>query len=251
MIESEIEQVVSFHTASDDENAWDIEEIYEVVDTMFPVTMESRVKMEDIHKEAGTKLEDAKSRTHLIKYLIGIAHKEYKNLEARVEDENMMRNLERGVVLRIIDRLWIDHLSQMDHLRTGIGLRGYGQRDPLIEYKKEAYLLFTTMMASLQTNTAHTIYKIGIAKEIAPSMMQAKQITQAPSKTMNNQHQHFSVPMEQPQAANDTFSQAKPQALPGTNVAESGKLKTIEGEKVGRNAPCPCGSGKKYKKCHG
>ncbi|MBU1075229.1 preprotein translocase subunit SecA [Patescibacteria group bacterium] len=251
MIESEIEQVVSFHTASEDEDIWDIEEIYEVADTIFPVTMEARVKMEDIHKEAGTKLEDAESRTHLIKYLIGLAHKEYKNLETRVGDENLMRNLERVVVLRVIDRLWIDHLSQMEHLRTGIGLRGYGQRDPLIEYKKEAYQLFTTMMASLQNNVAHTIYKIGLAKEIAPSMMQANQITQAPSKTMNGQHQHFTVPMEQPQAANDTFSQTKPQALPGTKVTEGGKLKTIDGEKVGRNDPCPCGSGKKFKKCHG
>ena len=251
MIELEIEQVVSFHTASEDEDVWDIEEIYEVVDTMFPVSMEARVKMEDIHKEAGTKLEDAKSRTHLIKYLVGLAHKEYKNLEERVDDEYLIRNLERGVVLRIIDRLWIDHLSQMEHLRTGIGLRVYGQRDPLIEYKKEACQLFIAMMTSLQSNVAHTIYKIGVAKEIAPSMMQANQVTQAPSKTMNNQHQHFTMPKEQPQAVNDTFSKSQPQALPGTKVTDGGKLKTIDGGKVGRNDPCPCGSGKKYKKCHG
>ncbi|MFA6572652.1 MAG: preprotein translocase subunit SecA [Patescibacteria group bacterium] len=251
LIESEIEQVVSFHTASEDENVWNIEEIYEVVDTIFPVSMETRVKMEDIHKEAGTKFEDAKSRTHLIKYLIGLAHKEYKNLEERVGDLQLMRSLERGVVLRVIDRLWIDHLSQMEHLRTGIGLRGYGQRDPLIEYKREAYQLFITMMASLQSDVAHTMYKIGIAKEIAPSMMQAKQIIQAPSKTMNDQHQHFTFPSDKSQAANDTFSETKTSALPGTKVTAGGKLKTIEGEKVGRNDMCPCGSGKKFKKCHG
>ncbi|MFA6391423.1 MAG: preprotein translocase subunit SecA [Patescibacteria group bacterium] len=251
LIESEIEQVVSFHTASEDENAWNIEEIYEVVDTIFPITMEARVKMEDIHKEAGTKLEDAKSRTHLIKYLISLAHKEYKNLETRVGDEQLMRSLERGIILRVIDRLWIDHLSQMEHLRTGIGLRGYGQRDPLIEYKREAYQLFIAMMASLQSDVAHTIYKIGIAKEIAPSMMQAKQVMQAPSKTMSEQTQHFTLPMGQSQASNDTFSEQKTQALPGTKVTAGGKLKTVAGEKVGRNDECPCGSGKKYKKCHG
>jgi preprotein translocase subunit SecA len=251
LIESEIEQVVSFHTASEDENVWNIEEIYEVIDTIFPVTMETRVKMEDIHKEAGTKFEDAKSRTHLIKYLIGLAHKEYKRLEESVGDVRLMRSLERGVVLRVIDRLWIDHLSQMEHLRTGIGLRGYGQRDPLIEYKREAYQLFITMMSSLQSDVAHTIYKLGFAKEIAPSMMQAKQIMQAPSKTMDDHTQHFTFPSNQPQAANDTFSETKTQALPGTKVTSGGKLKTIDGEKVGRNDMCPCGSGKKYKKCHG
>jgi uncharacterized protein YecA (UPF0149 family) len=74
---------------------------------------------------------------------------------------------------------------------------------------------------------------------------------QAPSKTMSEQTQHFTLPMGQSQASNDTFSEQKTQALPGTKVTAGGKLKTVAGEKVGRNDECPCGSGKKYKKCLG
>jgi len=258
MIESEIEQVVSFHTAAENEDKWNIEEIYEVVDTIFPISMDTRVKMEDIYKEAGTKLQDAQSRTHLINYLVDLAHHAYSELEKGIEDSSLMRNIERGVILRIIDNLWIEHLAVMDHLRTGIGLRGYGQRDPLIEYKKEAYQLFTGLLENLQSQVTHTIYKVGMAKDMAPSPIQREsQIMKAPAKVMDNQHQHFVAPKDQPQATDDTFTPQKAQALPGTKVSETGKLKTTDGKKVGRNDPCPCGATKqdgtpiKYKHCHG
>jgi len=253
MIEDEIEQVVSFHTDSEDERSWNIEEIYEVVDTIFPISMEVRVKMDDIQKEAGTKLQDAQSRTHLIKYLFDLAQKAYAEHEARVGDPNLMRILERAVALRVMDNLWVDHLAMMEHLRVGIGLRGYGQRDPLVEYQRESYQLFTNLIENIRSQIVHTIFKVVPAGQMAPSVMEKSgKIIKAPSKVMSEQHQHFVPLQEQPANYDSTIaSQKSSEALPGTKISSVGRLKTLAGQKIGRNDPCPCGSGKKYKKCHG
>ncbi|MCH7492522.1 preprotein translocase subunit SecA [Patescibacteria group bacterium] len=152
LVDNEIEQVVSFHTASEEESTWDIDEIYEVADTIFPIKLESRVRLEDIREKAGDKLHDAESRTALIKYLSDLSIKSYEGLKKGINDEKMMMNIERALYVRAIDSLWIEHLDIMASLRQGIGLRGYGQQDPLIEYKKEAYNLFNELINNIQKN---------------------------------------------------------------------------------------------------
>ncbi|MDP2683694.1 MAG: preprotein translocase subunit SecA [bacterium] len=249
LIESEIEQVVSFHTSSDNESIWNIDEIYEVADTIFPISLENRIKLEDVREKAGDKEKDAEARTAIIQYLFELAKERYADLEKRINDPKMMKNVERAVYLRAIDTLWIEHLDLMDHLRQGIGLRGYGQQDPLVAYKKEAYKLFNELINNIQKNVVYTIYKVGLTQNIGASPMEssnqqysapAKTSDQAPASPYQNMTSDGS---EQPAPAVQTIGDTKQTA--------GGNLKTKDGKKVGRNDPCPCGSGKKYKKCHG
>lgn len=249
LIESEIEQVVSFHTSSENESVWNIDEIYEVVDTIFPVDLENRIRLEDVREKAGDKEKDAEARTALIKYLIEIAKNKYSELEQRIGDIKLMKNIERAVYLRAIDTLWIEHLDMMDHLRQGIGLRGYGQQDPLVAYKKEAYKIFNELINNIQKNVVYTIFKVGLTQNIGTSPMQnSNQKFSAPAKTSD---QLAGSPYQD--MSNEKTENAVPQVktIGDTKATAGGNLKTMEGKKVGRNDLCPCGSGKKYKKCHG
>jgi preprotein translocase subunit SecA len=145
----------------------------------------------------------------------------YEAKEAEV-GEPMMRLHEKYLLLQVIDQQWKDHLLVLDHLKEGIGLRGYGQRDPLIEYKKESFDLFQAMMERIQDRVVKYLWKIDVVVEREDEKPQ--RVMPAPPRQQL------------------TFSGA-PKELPQT-------LKRREA-KVGRNDPCPCGSGKKYKKCHG
>jgi preprotein translocase subunit SecA len=135
----------------------------------------------------------------------------------------MMRWLERRIVLDVVDNQWKDHLLTLDHLKEGINLRGYGQKDPLVEFKKEAFTLFEDMMERINSETIRYLFLVQPAKPEE----QAKEIERKQQRAQQNmQFQAGATPAEAP----------KP-------------VRT--GAKVGRNDPCPCGSGKKYKKCHG
>jgi preprotein translocase subunit SecA len=137
----------------------------------------------------------------------------------------MLRYLEKVIMLQSVDHHWKDHLLAIDQLKEGIGLRGYGQKDPRIEYQKEAYEMFLDMLERIKRDTLEKLFAVQIAKE-----KEAREL-QMPKK------QTFVMSRgELPQAGGET---------------ESGKGVTIrrEGKKVGRNDPCPCGSGKKYKRC--
>ena len=137
--------------------------------------------------------------------------------------EQMMRWLERRIILDIVDTQWKDHLLTLDHLKEGIGLRGYGQKDPLVEFKKEAFTLFEDMMGRIDTETVRYLFLVQPARPED----QAKEI----ERRQRRQQQEMQL-----QAGAAQAEQPKP-------------VRT--GAKVGRNDPCPCGSGKKYKKCHG
>jgi preprotein translocase subunit SecA len=200
MIEEEIEKIVAFHTAHDYEKKWDLEEIGEVVSTIFPLPNDFKEKFEEIRKKAGTREEDALARTLLFEYLMDLAKKAYYDLEKRINDEKLMRQIEKMIILRSIDIFWTFHLEAMENLKGGIGLRAYGQRDPLVEYKKEAYYKFHQLLESIKKQVVYSIYKISVKKE-----------EETPSKDVS--------------------------------------LSVRTSKKVGRNDPCPCGSGKKYKKC--
>jgi preprotein translocase subunit SecA len=235
MVEEEIEQVVLFHTSSEEEGEWNIEEIYEVVGTIFPIEHEARVRLDGIKRWAGDRAHDAAVRTRIIEYLMELARAAYDKLEKKIDEEageGMMKNIERGIMIRSIDTLWVDHLSAIDYLRTGIGLRGYGQHDPLVEYKKESYRMFQELLHFINKQIVYSIYKVGLATELAPSLLRQKGVKlSAPAKSANGNN--------------------------GEDAGIQPKLRTVEGEKVGRNDPCPCGATKsdgtpiKYKHCHG
>ncbi|MBU0597712.1 SEC-C domain-containing protein, partial [Patescibacteria group bacterium] len=254
MVESEIEQIVSFHTSQEDEKAWNLDEIYEVVDTIFPIDLVSRIRLEDMREKAGDKEQDAAARTTIIQYTKKLADLAYDKLEERIGDEKMIKNVEKAVYLRATDTLWIEHLDLVDHLRRGIGLRGYGQRDPLIEYKKEAYNLFNELINNIQKNVVYTIFKVAMSQQAIQQIKDTPMVTQkqhlsAPPKTSDEapKSPYQNITTDQTSQSNTIFS--KP-AVGNTKQTAAGNLVTPEGKKVGRNDPCPCGSGKKYKKCH-
>jgi preprotein translocase subunit SecA len=153
----------------------------------------------------------------------------YAEKEKQIGDE-AMRTYERIIMLNIIDAQWKDHLLALDHLKQGIGLVGYGQKDPLVEYKKESFDLFQAMLDRIDTTTIRSLFNLQIVSEQQPAELQRRRAARRSS--MN-----FTGPNQGAAAAGE----------------EAGKVKTVvrDQPKVGRNDPCPCGSGKKYKKCHG
>lgn len=158
-------------------------------------------------------------------------------LKEKALGSEIMRQLERFAMLRTIDEKWREHLYEMDHLKEGIGLRAYGQKDPLIEYKTEGFRLFTEMLNSLHKEIVQFIFKAQIQQEAPPSLARRRMPPQ-----MVAMHQS---------AMGMGFGGAQ-QAPPSGGPAPAGKRKPVVLDaKVGRNDPCPCGSGKKYKKCHG
>jgi preprotein translocase subunit SecA len=141
-----------------------------------------------------------------------------------------MRTYERIIMLNIIDAQWKDHLLAIDHLKQGIGLVGYGQKDPLVEYKKESFDMFQTMLDRIDTNTVRTLFNLQVVTEQPPEQLQRRPPRRPSSLT-------FTGPNQGAAAAGE----------------EAAKTRTVTRDqpKVGRNELCPCGSGRKYKKCCG
>jgi preprotein translocase subunit SecA len=176
----------------------------------------------------------------------------------------LMRWLERRIILDVVDSQWKDHLLSLDHLKEGIGLRGYGQKDPLVEFKKEAFTLFEDMMARVDNETIRYLFHIQVQQGEPPQQMERRPAPPRPPKP-GTQAAMASA------AARASSGEMDPQHLPSvarelerkqarqqrdlqyqTGPAQAEAPKPVRAAaKVGRNDPCPCGSGKKYKKCHG
>ena len=167
--------------------------------------------------------------------------------------------MEVFVFLNTIDTLWIEHLDTMDDLRAGIGLRGYGQRDPLIEYKKEAFELFSKLVANIDFEIVHRIYKIAVQQ--GPQVPQPIQVeekhpeievgVEQEAREIGVKIQEKTIPPDFPPgyAGTKVTIERAGQVVAQETYGEKGQLTKSHG-KVGRNDPCWCGSGKKYKKCH-
>jgi len=153
----------------------------------------------------------------------------YETKEEQIGPE-AMRTYERIIMLNIIDAQWKDHLLSLDHLKQGIGLVGYGQKDPLVEYKKQSFDLFQEMLDRIDTATIRSLFNLQVVSEQAAETLQQRRARRPASLRFTGPNQGAAPAGE-----------------------EEGKIKTVvrDQPKVGRNEPCPCGSGKKYKKCHG
>ncbi len=160
--------------------------------------------------------------------LIALAIERVQQLYAERETEftePVMRQIEKIVSLQTLDALWKDHLLAMDHLKEGIGLRGYGQRNPLVEYQKEGFDMFEAMLAAVRQDVVEKVFAVQVRREQDVQRIEEQQQQHAPQVVMSH--------------GNETIA-PQPATAPRR-----------DGDKVGRNDPCPCGSGKKYKRCHG
>ncbi|MEK7615541.1 MAG: preprotein translocase subunit SecA, partial [Patescibacteria group bacterium] len=243
IIEGEVEQVVLFHTgdvvaavkgsgqeiASTEQQRSDANphKIVDAVESILSLTEEQKETLRTTVVETiDGKKHLAEDRTRVIETIMGFIKSHYENLLGLFEDKQELYNIERGVILRAIDVLWIDHLAAMGALRTGIGLRGYGQQDPLTEYKKEGYQLFQHLLSAINYEVTYSFFKYAkhavdmrVQVELGRSVMQRAGVVLQGAKTEEG----------------------------GTAVVTTaGPAKDL-----GRNDPCHCGSGKKFKKCHG
>ncbi len=168
--------------------------------------------------------------------IIDAAVEVYKAKEEVVGSE-VLRNFEKSVMLQTLDTLWKEHLAAMDHLRQGIHLRGYAQKNPKQEYKRESFELFEGLLDSLKSDVITILSKVRVQQQEEVERMEAQRQAQAEEAARLAQAQHASAenPLGEEEAAEDAHAQPM----------------VREERKVGRNEPCPCGSGKKYKQCHG
>ncbi|HMD78331.1 MAG TPA: preprotein translocase subunit SecA [Terracidiphilus sp.] len=196
--------------------------------------------------------------------------KEEYEAKEKILSAATMRYHERMVMLSVIDGLWKDHLLSMDHLKEGIGLRGYAQKDPLVEYKRESYDMFEAMMLKFQEDTVRFLFRMQIlgpdgqpvsaAPEVRRAVPPAPPVASAAQPlTLDAAPREISISTRQPSTTIDAlekeFHRKKQRELEAASMSGGGDAsqpaQRRTGEKVGRNDPCPCGSGKKYKKCHG
>jgi preprotein translocase subunit SecA len=188
-------------------------------------------------------------------------HKRYEEKEKQF-GADLMRWLERRIILDVVDSQWKDHLLSLDHLKEGIGLRGYGQKDPLVEFKKEAFILFEDMMARIDNETIRYLFHIQVQQgeqppapgQLQPSSPQpprprADAAVASAAARASEQPQHLPAVAREIERRQQR-QQRDLQYQTGPAQAEAPKP-VRAAAKVGRNDPCPCGSGKKYKKCHG
>jgi preprotein translocase subunit SecA len=178
-------------------------------------------------KDADVDLETT-PRASVKELIIDAVNRHYEQKEAAIGPE-MMRLHEKYILLQVIDQQWKDHLLNIDHLKEGIGLRGYGQRDPLVEYKKESFELFTEMMERIQDRVVKYLWKTEVVMQREGEEQEVQRVQRA-------------LPPPKPKQ--------QPMYFSGGDASQPQTVKRKEA-KVGRNDPCPCGSGKKYKKCHG
>ncbi len=181
----------------------------------------------------------------IAKALYGAAEEKLKEKEAETGTELMLRVF-RHFYLEEIDRQWVEHLTNMEHLRDGIGLRGYGQRDPKQEYKKEGYDVFVTMMAGTCSNVCSKLFKVQVKRENEIERIEREDAEKhaAQARAMQMRHGADAPAGEEDVPAPRSAARPQPARVSAPPVRR-------EGPKIGRNDPCPCGSGQKFKKCHG
>lgn len=243
-IEREVEQIVLFHTAEEDMSAWNLEEMEKALSALLPAKTDVAGAIKQT--EAQTKLDIAARRTDLIEQVMAVAREAYTAIEQAVGDSLRMGEVEKNVLVQAIDMLWVEHLEAIEHLRRGIGLRGYGQRDPLVEYKKEAYRLYNELLVMVDKQAAHAIFRLQAAME---SALQNMQNEMAQAAGVNPNKISFSGPTIE-SATSFVTSAGQPVETQAALASNETSKEAKQGE-IGRNDPCPCGSGKKYKKCHG
>jgi preprotein translocase subunit SecA len=179
-------------------------------------------------------------------FLIEQLQSAYEHKEQDVGTEHL-RHLERMLLLHTIDAKWKDHLHAMDNLKEGIGLRAYGQRDPLIEYKREGFVMFQMMFESINREVAETIFRV---QPPTPGRERLKGVfSSLPQRLIHNEFSSLDQRRagQAPAGVAPRPSPETPGAAPNVPASQP----QTQGPKVGRNDPCPCGSGKKYKKCCG
>ncbi len=206
---------------------WDVPGLEKIIEEEFGASYSIQRwldKDDDLHEET--------LRERIIEEL----EKDYREKES-MAGAQVVRHFEKSVMLQVLDQSWKEHLAAMDYLRQGIGLRGYAQKNPKQEYKREAFEMFSAMLERIKREVVGVVSKVKVRAEEDVAAVEAQR-----QQTANMKFQH---------AEADALHEGGQQADAASGEASSQEPVTRDGRKVGRNEPCPCGSGKKYKQCHG
>ncbi|HEX6875675.1 MAG TPA: preprotein translocase subunit SecA [Nocardioidaceae bacterium] len=233
---------------------WDLDQLWSALKQLYPVSL----SLSKVEEESGGR--EGMSREQLIEDLKADAQSAYAAREASFGEE-VMRELERRVVLSVLDRKWREHLYEMDYLREGIGLRAYSQRDPLVEYQREGFDMFAAMMDGIKEESVGYLFNLEVqveelaeeaqAAEEAALLGEGSAVAQAAAAGAAVAPHIVAKGLEAPKAP-QRLSYTAPDEIGEAEVRGAGAAdEEDEFSGVGRNALCPCGSGKKYKKCHG
>jgi preprotein translocase subunit SecA len=231
---------------------WDLDALWTALKTLYPVSL----KPEQVEEEAGGR--DGISREQLIEDLKADAQAAYESREQSFGDE-VMRELERRVVLSVLDRKWREHLYEMDYLREGIGLRAYSQRDPLVEYQREGFDMFAAMMDGIKEESVGYLFNLEVQVEEATeeeaeetaALAGGAAVAQAAAAAHAAAPHIVAKGLEAPKAPQNLSYTAPDEGGDAEVTGVAPEQASDEFAGVGRNEACPCGSGKKYKKCHG
>lgn len=232
MIDAEMEAIVLNHTGSKFTHEWNYQEIFETVQAIH--------KDEDLTQET---LEQFEEQEKLTGYLAERFKTVYQKKEDELPEAEILRNAERSIYLRAIDVLWMEHIDAMTHLRDAVALSGYAQKDPLIVYKEEAFRMFQKLLGRIQGNVIRTLYKIEIKVNVAP-------IPAKPPVNMENLRTNTDE-IDKNVETSEMAKKSNPVVMGDRPRVIKADDSTDNTPKIERNAPCPCGSGKKYKKCCG
>jgi len=201
-----------------------------------------------LQEKLKTQISKLKTSEEISEFLMKVIADVYAQREKTLGAE-IARQIERFSYLSTIDNLWIEHLTAMDHLREGIGLRGYAQKDPLVEYKKEAFGMFESLVNQIDYEVVRKIFRVQVIPQPAVSLEQARERHGQLTEPLPEVQPSPSASRSQPRPGNlSAFAQAMGNLSSPSDVG-SGDHTPVRVQKVGRNDPCPCGSGKKYKKC--
>ncbi len=252
MIEETAEGIVRNHTEARKQKEWDYKEIHEALSAIH----KGDLTQADLEKITDQDALIEKAKTYL--------DDTYKTREKTLPDSKIMRSLEKAVYLRANDTLWMEHIDSMTRLRENVAFSGYAQKDPLIEYKGQAFEMFNEMLSIIKNNTVNTLFKIDLEKAIPTQILQKSEV----KNTSTNENQIMSPlsgnrSAENPAVVRPTPTAQAPRIIKVTDDDDSITKSTFTTtttpaaaqsapiEKVGRNEPCTCGSGKKFKKCCG
>jgi preprotein translocase subunit SecA len=210
-LEETLTAYVDAATATGVAEDWDLKTLWNALKSLFPISFSA----DDLLKEIGSA--SALDSEFLLDRVLSDSEAAYEKRESDLTP-TVMRELERKILLSVLDRKWREHLYEMDYLQEGIGLRAMAQRDPLVEYQREGYDLFTAMMDAIKEELVGYLFNVEV--QVEGDQVGAKGLTPAPAPVQSLQY---------------SAAEIEPSAVGGTS----------------KNAPCPCGSGKKYKRCHG
>ncbi|MEK7090181.1 MAG: SEC-C metal-binding domain-containing protein, partial [Patescibacteria group bacterium] len=218
LVEEEADAILDFHTAGESD-AWDSVEIFENMRARFGVNQEVKDKIENFKNSSGAA---DQIREQLREYLHSLWKGELEKKISQISTDGFA-NLMRAYILQIIDTLWTNHLEAMEYMRSSVGLRAYGQRDPLVEYKNEGARMFKEMQAAFKTHLSHIVLRVGVSASMKEQRLEARHDN---ASTLGG-------------------NSPSPRATADAQFGNPAKGRS----QIGRNDLCLCGSGKKYKRC--